>query len=693
MAPGAPSTSSLYVTATFVHATDPCAVRPIEYSTYRHLDDGGPLNVSAVTHVVHIAKEFGPATMGGLGVMLTALAIAQSESPLLEVSVILPHYSFLDALDGARSIPLLQLSLPVRNGWRTAYHKVNCQISLLRWSYSSPGDFLSPLADAPAPPVRKTIAIYLIGVGDRSPFDVAFKTSGPGEIYSALKPLPQEWKDLWFAKAAAALVLHLATFDVAHLHGATNAMVAYYLRLANRAPTIVYTLHDSLDEVEYTNLVGNVVRFLDPSHVSSVTPFHPRQLRYDTEDFSDVGAASPLLPLAPWIHHERYRSLLRTDTRQLFTSALGIDLADQVTFVSRSIAADIVEGRFRFSLESLVMPSLLHRARLGDFVGVTNGLDFTEQAKNPFTSERLLELGLAFPRVGPDLLGSSASLARVKRRAKEHVVAHLPQYFSTPDLTRPILLFIGRFQYNKGCEFFAPIIHLLATTSFDARLVVIGARNNYPIEKLRRLAQEHQDRFTFIEEWEVQREWGTVIRMASDYALVPSFSEAFGLVAAEGLLFGMPVISSGVGGLMEYLSPLMMMPLTMMPTESRGNAYLFDLFPQRQESDLTLAADTSRPNAAELAPGIRSCLLAVRSAIKDWTRRESAGAEEEKEMLVRRMVQMALALTWAREQGPIEEVCPSLSSNALTRDSTSKFMLVRSRIIARGAQRMNSNTD
>ncbi len=50
-----------------------------------------------------------------------------------------------------------------------------------------------------------------------------------------------------------------------------------------------------------------------------------------------------------------------------------------------------------------------------------------------------------------------------------------------------------------------------------------------------------------------QSQFGALIRAASDISWVPSRNEAFGLVGLEALLFGMPVITSGVGGMQEYL--------------------------------------------------------------------------------------------------------------------------------------------
>lgn len=536
-------------------------------------------------------------------------------------------------------------------------------------------DFLDPDLIMDLPTNVHSIDVYLVGPGDRTPFSSAFKAADAGDIYSAYKPFKQEWKDLWFAKASSELISFLNTegrstlfqkpasdlnfrggVDVVHLHGATNAMVAFYLRQYeqnNRAgprfPAIVYTLHDSLDEVEYSNLVSHTHHFLDsPPTTSTSLP------------------QTPLYPLEPYIYGS-----------QVFTSALGIDLADMVTFVSRSIAKDIVEGRFKFSLHNLVMPSISIRARTASFIGVTNGLDFTEPSKNPFISPELLRKGLTFPRLVLNFTASEAyesvttnypvysevriphsatSFSDTKLLAKQHLIQSFPHLFDRSDLSRPFFLFIGRFQYNKGCQFFEPLLaHISSPTSLhhNARLIVLGAPNNYPLSHLRSLQARYPNHMTLIHKSQTQAEIGTRIRMASDIAFMPSFSEAFGLVAAEGLLFGMPVVSTGVGGLREFLHP-------MSSRSKAGNSYLFGLKgtgigEDGEAGDLGVAAEYSRPEMEALRPAIEACLRSVDQAILDWKMRME-GEWLIREKFTRLLVEAALELKWSRDQGPVEEV-------------------------------------
>lgn len=606
--------------------------------------------------------------MGGLGVMLTALATAQAQSPLLSIAVALPHYSYLsDHLPSSAFEPFANLSIPIADqSWyrrllrrRRRTRTYRCPVTRVRWPLATEG------GGSPGP----SIDIFLLGPSDEKPFSVAFHAKNEGDIYSAYKPLKQEWKDLYFARTAAELVRHLATgppavrpstaaIDVVHLHGATNAMVGYFLRTESPPSTtssvaIVYTLHDSLDEVEYSNLVANVRPFL-PLTAEAV------EERTDSE---------VLRPLQPYI----YRS-----GTQLFTSALGVDLSDVTTFVSRSIASDMVGRRFRFHLEDLVMPSIAAKAARGDLVGVTNALDFSDPSKNPFSSEQLIRAGLAFSEM--DLNPSDEAvpnnenqsrdypLTSAKKRARRLLVAALPEVFSIDDLHRPWFLFIGRYQYNKGCQFFETLVHVLASSPTSGRLVLLGARNNYPFDELSRLALRYPDHVTLIDDRtpavsHIQRQWGDVIRMASDIAFVPSLSEAFGLVAAEALLFGMPVLSTGVGGLREFLDPVPDGHDDSPPVPRTGNSYLFDLFPDRDtaatqgaEQDYSQSAEDVRPSEALLAPARAALRAQAEIALRDWSRRQDATFASEAEDSCRRLVSQALNLRWDRPRGPVEEV-------------------------------------
>ncbi|GAA5827344.1 hypothetical protein JCM5353_007550 [Sporobolomyces roseus] len=628
--------------------------RSYEPQVYRHLDFDIPLNLKANARVLHVTKEFGPATMGGLGVMLTALATAQSQSSQLSISVALPHYSFLRS-DYPDLEIVARLALNITRS-RNRVKTVHFPVSLLRWPY--PNSSSTPSSKSTID--QRYIDVYLIGPGAEHPFHVAFKAKNEGDIYSAYKPLKQEWKDLYFAKAVSQLVQYLETsqdldgarqaIDIVHLHGATNAMVVSFLRQTylesvSLPPAIVYTLHDSLDEVEYSNLVSNVVPFLDPPSSDSRFPNHLNSLR-------------------PYI----YRS-----GTQLFTSALGIDFSDVTTFVSHSIASDIVGGRFHFHLQDLVLPSIVKKAKDGIFLGITNGLDLTDKLKNPFTNPTLVSRQLQFPPLDPDSSTSSnfsldqfrsPLLHLVKEQAKLYLFQNFASTLSLSDkdLSRPWFVFIGRFQYNKGCQFFETLLETLSASPISGRLFLLGARNNYPFPCLLSLVDRYPSHLTLIDDVStpnLQAQLGPIIRMASDFGFVPSLSEAFGLVAAESLLFGSPLLSSGVGGLTEFLIPLDEDDTRI--EKPRGNSYLFDLFPDRNttdtqgaEEDYSRSAQDVRPSNERLEPARAALRIATNQAIEDWSSLMK-GSAEDRETFVRKMVQDALRLGWNRSRGPVEE--------------------------------------
>ena len=466
--------------------------------------------------IMHVTKEFGPAAMGGMGTVVTAMALAQAGRGH-DVSIVMPFYSFLhDEAGVERSMDVV---IPVRRGSRN--ENVTCAVSRLRWRQPAPALLEAEPGQIPS----QTITVYLIGPGDRHPFRSAFRALDRHDIYSAYKPLPQEWKDQYFASAAAELIVQLSErIDVVQLHGATNAWVAHHVRQAQSArpelvvPALVYTLHDYTEEPEYSNAIGNVQPFVrDAAGLAALRRF--------------------------------------TIDGRVYASAIGTRASEHVTIVSEELAAGIVERRFSFPLQELVVPALLDRAKRQAFHGVSNGMDFTTASRNPFVSAALVDRGMAFPNI-TSWAGDTA-LLDAKLAAKRHLVEHAPHILA--DVDEPLFVFVGRFMVGKGCDMFAPLVQRLARRH-TGRLVALGTRNNFQHAKLRALARQHPSRFILLEDPSLQDpttelgSWlGPVLRLAADFAFVPSYQESFGLVAAEALLFGARPLSTAAGGMREFL--------------------------------------------------------------------------------------------------------------------------------------------
>ncbi|KAI9283628.1 hypothetical protein BC943DRAFT_327387 [Umbelopsis sp. AD052] len=639
------------------------ALRKFPSVPYKHLDTRSQLKLERGTTVYHVTKEFGPASMGGMGMVLTALATAQQQTNRVDVSVVMPYYSYLKNKHEITRVTDLTMDIRDKNG---RLMPVEFRVSKLDFVYGDNSENTNATTELPP---SQVVPVYLIGPGNKSPFNRAFRVKNVLNIYSSPNGLPQEWKDQYFCKAVATFLAHQVNseeqslfapvtrhnrVDVVHLHGATNAYVAKHLResieledMGPKPPSIVYTMHDYLDELQYTNTIKNVGKFIGNRDVDEA-----------------------LSEMQNYMHGHR-----------MFMSSLAIDSADVVTIVSKSMAKEIVEGRLNFYLKELVMDSLLRKAQKHHFFGVSNGVDFT--TLNPFTSKKLTTRKCSFPPYALEMIDNGAgtipspshsdelyidqqpmmtkSLARTwtisdepndfittaKDRAKRFLVRR--GLLSEDDLKRPVVLFIGRFQYNKGLEFFQKASEYFV--QYNAKFVVIGQRNNYPLEWVEQLQTRFPDNVVVISDAKEQRQWSVFFRAAADYVFVPSLTESFGLVAAEGLLFGAGVISSGVGGLKEFLidrPPNFLMTgaghagiikddsgVTTVDTGDAYNAYIFNAL---------------EPNVDKLNQGLEH---AIYDAIKDFERMVNTKALRENYSL--RMVSSAIALGWDRRHGPVEE--------------------------------------
>ncbi|KAF8983239.1 hypothetical protein BGZ46_010611 [Entomortierella lignicola] len=624
--------------------------RKVEYQGLA-LDPAASLNRNKnkkALQVYHVTKEFGQASMGGLGMVVTALASAQQKARSQKVNIVMPYYSMLDSIPDLDIKLFITLPLSIKD---SRGHPQSVLFSVYKYKYAVPYQPSDLLEDK-----RKItpITVWLISPGDSYPFDRAFRSKNAQEIYYSPKGLPSEWKDLYFSKAVATFIQHqngnydVSLFavavsrliDVVHVHGATNALVLHYLQqsidkgsMGEEPPALIYTLHDYLDELQYSNEIVNIQKFMDKG--------------VHSEDDEEEDMNMQMDGISPYCHGHR-----------MFTSAMGIDLADAVTFVSKTMAKDIVEGRLDFYLKELVLGSILNQAEKNLFIGITNGVDFGKL--NPWTMPALVHHDLTFPSNEQLNLGSgeeitseshNPTIRAAKEAAKRYL--HSKGLLSQQDLSRPLVLFIGRFQYNKGLEFFSTASQ--AIKEQGGKFVIMGQPNNFPIKSVNNLERLYKGTVTVISDPKTQDEWGVYWRTAADFLIVPSLTESFGLVAAEGLLFGSTIISSGVGGLLEFLvdrpnsndkrqqhelelaeMERQYIPLDQLvvetPREERFNSYLFNAF----------------------APDAHNQLVsAIKEATEEWKRLQASPQEHEE--FLTRLVTSALSMGWDRPGGPVNQ--------------------------------------
>lgn len=141
---------------------------------------------------------------------------------------------------------------------------------------------------------------------------------------------------------------------------------------------------------------------------------------------------------------------------------------------------------------------------------------------------------------------------------KKTVVVHNPidaQYFLTPNTRTPnrtLFRAVGRLTPVKNFDGLIRAFHIAVQNQPDIRLEIIGEGAERPtLEALIRALnlQAHVTLLGF-------RGDVAELHQTTGWLLMPSHREGFGLVAAEAMAAGVPVLASGAGGLCEVLGGL-----------------------------------------------------------------------------------------------------------------------------------------
>ncbi|KAF9964300.1 hypothetical protein BGZ70_006669, partial [Mortierella alpina] len=230
-----------------------------------------------------------------------------------------------------------------------------------------------------------------------------------------------------------------------------------------------------------------------------------------------------------------------------------------------------------------------------------------------------------------------------KEAAKRHLISK--GFLTEQDLHRPLILFIGRFQYNKGLEFFRTASSAIGAG--DGKFVIMGQPSNVPTENITELSSQFDGAVEIISDIQGQRTWGIYLRAAADFLLVPSLTESFGLVAAEGLLFGSTIISSGVGGLAEFLVDK--------PLDSRAGPQhqLDNSLAERPPANIQKSHYNSYFFDAFASDAHTQLSTAIHHALRDW--RNFRHHPVQHEAFLTKLLESALAMSWDRPGGPVAE--------------------------------------
>jgi glycosyltransferase involved in cell wall biosynthesis len=110
----------------------------------------------------------------------------------------------------------------------------------------------------------------------------------------------------------------------------------------------------------------------------------------------------------------------------------------------------------------------------------------------------------------------------------------------------PLILYVGRIEPRKGIG-----VLISAMKNIDGNLVIVGNGSTLPLlkEKARHLGI--LDKIRFMGHVEYSRLPG--LYGASDVFVLPSLSEAFGIVLLEAMASGVPVVGTSAGGIPEII--------------------------------------------------------------------------------------------------------------------------------------------
>ncbi|GAA5048371.1 glycogen synthase GlgA [Erythrobacter westpacificensis] len=302
----------------------------------------------------------------------------------------------------------------------------------------------------------------------------------------------QDWADNWhrfaaFGRAAADIAsgkVKGCRFDLVHAHDWQAAMAIAYLKLASDAPDMpsVMTIHN--------------MAF---------------QGYYDAAIFPRLG-----LPQSAWSVDgvESYGGVG-------FLKA-GMQLADIITTVSPSYAAEIRQPEFGMGLEGLV-------ALRGDRVrGILNGID--RAVWNPETDAAIAATY------------SHRSLA--KRKANKRAIE---KEFGLEKGEEPLFTVVSRLTWQKGMDVLIEVLDHLA--GLGGRLALLGSGDKAIEAALHEAAARHPGRIAVRIGYD--EALSHQLQAGADAILVPSRFEPCGLTQLYGLAYGCLPVVARTGGLAD----------------------------------------------------------------------------------------------------------------------------------------------
>ena len=453
--------------------------------------------------VVHIAKESAPVVaFGGVGQVVGEISRWQASDTNTTVAVILPHYGFIDKWQKPETF--------AHFSFRLKHGTVHGKLYYLQ---------------------RGEVSYFF--VSSPSHMHDLWKSTHVEDVYNLPRRLFSKVlnsdRDLYFSFLAAHVVRFLSRTKVsdkksiiAHVHGATNAAAMFFLRAVNeKFLSIIYTVHDYNAEPFISYDLEKIFSYSKRSSYRNFRYFgKERKLMHcDTEEPRKMRTKS-------------FRGKKISSSEFAFC-------ADIITTVSKGMIWEIMQRSEEYARLFITYES---RGRL---INVNNWI-----ADEIWKVSRKL--------ISYD--DPSSSKTRAKRVLFKELSHFIYGQHTEMSRTECIVLWLGRFEANKGVPLL-PYMHV-AACSANCTLVVAGYATTRSSRKsftfVQRALSANARRLScpyFALTTLVDQRFNPLIRAAADIVVIPSLSEAYGLVAAESLAFGSIPVVSAVGGLPEIIKP------------------------------------------------------------------------------------------------------------------------------------------
>lgn len=505
--------------------------KPKLFRTLRVLDHDAFYGQSEIQrqYIYHVSKECAPlVAFGGVGHMLGELVDAQATT-LKNTStvVILPKYGFLGHAN----------TVVARVSYTNAFRRLHSDIYMIRHD--------------------NDLTFYLVSAPSNHP--LLWSSTRVENVYNLPRGLKADTRDLYFTFIAGEIIKamierHPSRPAYVHSHGATNAPVNYYLRLAYPSPgnlKLIYTAHDYNSEPTITYRSTEVERFaplpLDCEHQTAMNS-HPKSMFFGCNPLKE--------------HPETQFECLRG--KRLF-STYFVSCADAFSAVSSGMKSNLMRttGDFAFLLLSFEKSRYTQVRTIGNWVS------------NELWKSARKQISLHVPSQGKQ---------KAKLELSDIFHQHGAGSFSPDDC---VVGWTGRFERNKGSRLLPSILQVACDAG--CILAISGYSTNEKMHKdfekgslrlLKDLSAEKSCSFFFLGTKEDQLSHSMVVRAATDIMIVPSYSEGFGLVAAEALAFGSILVVSEVGGLPDIVRPLEK------TDDGLWTGLTFPVFEQREDTTL-----------------------------------------------------------------------------------------------------------